>query len=109
MVARSALPSGNSAAASATPTGARGKAARPCQVSVAGLNAGAGRTCTVVVSWKPAPVITVSVPDAAESGTVVVMVRADHWESGSAALVSPPPPRVKRTVPDPRTAPKPNP
>ncbi|OLB16378.1 MAG: hypothetical protein AUH07_01060 [Gemmatimonadetes bacterium 13_2_20CM_70_9] len=97
------LPEGISAAASATPTGARGNVPRESQCSVSGLNTTCGSTWTVAVSRRPPAVVSASVPETALSGTVV----RTTWSFQSAgeatgAVTSPPPPaRANVTAPPP--------
>src|SRR5512134_4042892 len=94
-----------SAAASATPTGARGNPARGCHASVAGSNGTAGTTWTVVVRRSPDDVSIVTDPVAASPGTTTSIAKALHdAEAGTTAGVVPPPCRAKPTVPLPWTA-----
>src|SRR5712692_10621765 len=105
----SAAPVGTSAAASATPTGERGKAVRACQARDVGSKGTRGRTCTVVVSRSPAAVLTLRVPDAALSGTVVRIAPSLHPAGVTGAATCPPARLANWTPPPPGAAPNPKP
>src|SRR5690348_13041886 len=100
---------GNSAAASATPTGACGNAAavRCCQPRPVAVKATCGTTCTVAVSWRPAAVVTPSAPLTALSGTATRMAASD--QVATAAATVPPPSRANTTLPTPWAESKPYP
>ncbi len=104
---------GNSAAASATPTGACGNAAavRCCQSRPVAAKATWGRTCTLgTVSRRPVAVVTLSVPVTALSGTATRIAASDQaFVSGTTAAITPPPSRANCTVPAPCVAPNPYP
>src|SRR3989442_245336 len=108
-VVASPAPETNSAAAAATPTGARGNAGRACQASVAGSNATRGSTCTTALRRSPAAGVTGRGAETALSGTGARTARAVPSGGATGAAISPPPRRGDRTAPPPRVAPKPNP
>src|SRR6266516_1906950 len=99
---------GTVAAASATPTGARGNgSARWVHTSVAGSKDGAGSTRTGAGRRSPRAEMTRTVPPAALLGTVVRMVWSLQVLSATAAATWPPPVRGNETVPGVSPKPKP--